>query len=91
MGIPLPPPWVLLSLVMGFAGHLQDFKEIAGLGLSLATGRGEDAGCKICDKLVGVILKQIELDDLQDGGGIDCNGVCFGLRKCVNQCEKQQV
>ena len=33
MGIPIPPPWVLMSLVLGFAGHLQDFKELAGLGL----------------------------------------------------------
>ena len=42
MGIPLPPPWVLMSLVLGFAGHLQDFKELAGLGVSIVTGRGED-------------------------------------------------
>jgi len=52
MGIPLPPPWVMLSIVLGFGQHLQDIKELGGLGLSIATGRGEDAGCKICDKLV---------------------------------------
>ena len=62
MGIPLPPPWVLMSFVLGFAGHLQDIKEIGGLGVAMVTGRGEDAGCKICDKLVGIILKQIDLD-----------------------------
>ena len=50
MGIPVPPPWVLMSLVLGFAGHLNDFKELAGLGLALVTGRGEDAGCKVCDR-----------------------------------------
>ena len=83
MGIPLPPPWVLMSLVLGFAGHLQDFKELAGLGVSIVTGRGEDAGCKICDKLVTMMLKEIELDDMQEGGGIDCHGMCFGLGKCV--------
>ena len=88
MGIPLPPPWVLMSLVLGFAGHLQDFKELAGLGVSIVTGRGEDAGCKICDKLVTMMLKEIELDDMQEGGGIDCHGMCFGLGKCVNTCEK---
>ena len=35
-----------------------------------------------------MILKQIELDDLQEGGGIDCHGMCFGIGKCKNQCEK---
>ena len=66
----------------------QDFKELAGLGVSIATGRGEDAGCKICDKLVTMMLKEIELDDMQEGGGIDCNAMCFGIGKCVSTCDK---
>ena len=24
----MPPPWVLMSLAFGFAGHLQDIKEM---------------------------------------------------------------
>ena len=51
MGIPLPPPWVIMSFVLSFAGNIQDIKEIGFLGVSLLTGRGEDAGCKICDKV----------------------------------------
>ena len=49
---------VLMSLVLGFAGHVQDFKELAGLGVAIVTGRGEDAGCKVCDKLVTMVLKE---------------------------------
>ena len=30
-----------------------------------ARGRGEDAGCKICDKLVSMILKEIDLDNMR--------------------------
>ena len=89
MGIPVPPPWVLMSLVLGFAGHLNDFKELAGLGLALVTGRGEDAGCKVCDKLVTMVLKEIELDDMQDDEVIDCSNMCFGLGGvCTRPCEK---
>ena len=89
MGIPVPPPWVLMSLILGFAGHLNDFKELAGLGLALVTGRGEDAGCKVCDKLVTMVLKEIELDDMQDDEVIDCSNMCFGLGGvCTRPCEK---
>ena len=87
MGIPMPPPWVMMSFILGFAGHVQDFKEIAGLGAALVTGRGEDAGCKICDKLVGMILKEVDLDDMSDSGRVDCHAICFGLGKCVDTCE----
>ena len=45
MGIPLPPPWVILSLSLGFTRHLQNAKEIGSLGFQIITGRGEDAGC----------------------------------------------
>eukprot|EP00966_Prymnesium_polylepis_P070066 1629072-Prymnesium_polylepis.1 len=72
MGIPLPPPWVLMSLTFGLAGKIQDIKDIAGLGISIVTGRGEDAGCQLCDKLVSVVMKELEIDDMQDGGGVDC-------------------
>ena len=38
----MPPPWVLMSLAFGFAGHLQDIKEIGGLAVSIIVpGRGE--------------------------------------------------
>ena len=49
MGIPLPPPWVLMSLTFGLAGKIQDLKEIgavaAGLGggVGVYEGRGETA------------------------------------------------
>lgn len=88
MGVPVPPPWMILSFLLTFTGHLQDIKEIFGLGLSLATGKGEDAGCKICDKLVGMILKQVELSDIGEGGGVDCKGLCFNVGKCVHECDK---
>ena len=88
MGIPVPPPWVLMSLVLGFAGHLNDFKELAGLGVALVTGRGEDAGCKVCDKIVTMVLKEIELDDMQDDEVIDCSNMCFGVGLCSRPCEK---
>ena len=87
MRIPMPPPWVLLSLVLGFSQHIQDFKDIAGLGWSLVRGRG-DAGCSLCDKLVNVMLKSVELDDLAEGGGINCQSMCFKFGKCVDTCEK---
>ena len=87
MGIPLPPPWVPLSFVLGFSQHIQDFKDVAGLGWSLVRGRS-DAGCNLCDKLVGVMLKQVELDDLSEGGGIDCQSICFKFGKCVDTCGK---
>jgi hypothetical protein len=60
MRIPLPPPWVLLSLMLGMTKHVQNAKEIGSLGFALLTGRGEDAACQLCDKITGVILKEIE-------------------------------
>lgn len=88
MGIPMPPPWVLLSLVLGFSKNLQNIKDVAGLGFSIVTGNGEEAGCKLCDKLVTLVLEQVELDDMSDGGGVDCPSICFGFGKCVDSCEK---
>lgn len=86
--IPLPPPWMLLSLALGFSQHLQDAKDVCSLGWAVVRGRGDDAGCALCDKLVGVVLKQVELDDMSEGGGIDCSSICFGIDKCENACEK---
>ena len=88
MGVPLPPPWVMLSLLLGFSKHVQDVKEIGSLGWMLLRGRGESAGCQLCDKIVGVVLKQAELDDMSDGGGVDCPSICFRVPKCVRQCGK---
>ena len=88
MRIPLPPPWVLLSLLLGFSKHVQDVKEIGSLGWMLMRGRGEDAKCQLCDKIVGVVLKSAELDDMSEGGGVDCNSICFRVGKCVSQCQK---
>ena len=34
MGIPLPPPWVMLSLVLTFSKNIQDIKSIGSLGES---------------------------------------------------------
>ena len=58
MGIPLPPPWVIFSLALGFTKNLQDMKDIGALGWTIMRGRGENAKCQLCDKLVGVVLKQ---------------------------------
>ena len=88
MGIPLPPPWVLISLTLAFAKNIQDVKQIGSLGWSIVRGRGEDAGCQLCDTLVTVVLRQVELDDLNEGGGVDCRSLCFKFRKCINTCEK---
>ena len=85
----MPPPWVLMSLAFGFAGHLQDIKEIGGLAVSIVVpGRGEGAGCSLCEKLVEMILKEVELDEMSEGGGIQCGALCFGFGKCVRQCDK---
>ena len=35
-----------------------------------------------------MILKQVDLDDMSEGGGVDCHGICFNLGKCVETCEK---
>ena len=87
MGIPLPPPWVLLSLILAGSKHIQDVKDIAGLSWAILRGRSE-GGCQLCDKLVGVVLKQVELDDLSEGGGIDCRSMCFKVGKCIETCDK---
>lgn len=39
-------------------------------------------------QLVGVILKQVDLDDMSEGGGVDCEGMCFNFGKCIETCEK---
>ena len=88
MGIPMPPPWVILSIALGFSKNLQNIKDVAGLGFSIVTGNGEEAGCSLCDKLVTIVLEQVELDDMSEGGGIDCPSICFGIGKCVDNCEK---
>lgn len=41
MGIPLPPPWVLLSIMLTFSKNIQDIKAIGSLGWSIVRGRGE--------------------------------------------------
>ena len=87
MGIPLPPPWVLLSLILAGSRHINDAKEIAGLSWAILRGKKE-GGCQLCDKLVTVVLKQVELDDLNEGGGIDCDGMCFKVGKCIKTCQK---
>ena len=55
MGIPLPPPWVLLSLMLGFSKNIQDVKDLGSLTWSIVRGR-EDAGCGLCNKLVKTSL-----------------------------------
>ena len=88
MGIPLPPPWVMLSLLLGFSRHVQDVKEIGALGWAIMRGRGENAGCMLCDKLVTVVLKEAELDEMSEGGGVDCASICFKVPSCIRSCEK---
>ena len=51
------------ALVVSLATKIQDAKEMAGLAFSIVTGGGEDAACKLCDKMVNVIVKEVELDD----------------------------
>ena len=48
MGIPLPPPWVCLSLILAFSKNIQDVKEIGSFGWALLRGRGEGASCGLC-------------------------------------------
>ena len=88
MGIPLPPPWVLLSLTIAFTKNIQDVKDIGSLGWSIVRGRGDHAGCALCDKLVGVVLKQVELDDMSEGDMVDCESICFKIGRCIRTCEK---
>ena len=35
-----------------------------------------------------MILKQVDLDDMSEGGGVDCEGMCFKFGKCIETCEK---
>ena len=42
------------ALVVSLATKIQDAKEMAGLAFSIVTGGGEDAACKLCDKMVNV-------------------------------------
>lgn len=88
MGIPLPPPWVMLSLALGLSKHVQDLKDISSLGWTIMRGQGDGAGCGLCDKLVSVVLRHAELDDLSEGGGLKCESICFKVGKCVETCEK---
>ena len=41
-------------------------------------GGGEDAACKLCDKMVNVIVKEVELDDATNEGELQCNHLCLG-------------
>ena len=51
-----------------------------GLAVSIVVpGRGEGAGCSLCEKLVEMILKEVELDEMSEGGGIQCGALCFGF------------
>ena len=60
MGIPLPPPWVMLSLALGLSKHVQDLKDISSLGWTIIRGQGDGAGCGLCDKLVSVVLRHAD-------------------------------
>ena len=78
----------MLSLILGFSKNIQDLKDIGSFGWAVVRGRGDNAGCQLCDKLVGVVLKQVELDDMEEGGGISCPSICFKIGSCVRTCEK---
>ena len=88
MGIPLPPPWVCLSLLVAFPRVVVDMKQIGGLGWTLMRGRSENAGCDLCDKLVSVVLRHADLDDINEGGGVNCNHLCLKIPRCIRSCEK---
>ena len=88
MGLPLPPPWVVLSFVVAFSRNIQDLKEIGLLGWSMARGNGEEAGCKMCDRVVNLVLRQADLDDMGEDGRVDCGRMCFGIGKCERTCAK---
>ena len=34
------------------------------------------------------MLRQVELDDMGEGGGVDCSSMCFRFKKCTSTCEK---
>ena len=62
--------------MVSLATKIQDAKEMAGLAFSIVTGGGEDAACKLCDKMVNVIVKEVELDDATNERA-QCN-LCLG-------------
>ena len=76
------------ALVVSLATKIQDAKEMAGLAFSIVTGGGEDAACKLCDKMVNVIVKEVELDDATNEGELQCNHLCLGFGRCVPTCER---
>jgi hypothetical protein len=82
----IPRAWIIVSLLFGFSKHIQDLKAIGSLGWAMLRGRGD--GCAMCDKLVSVVLKEADLDDIIEGGGVPCRSICFKIGSCVRACDK---
>lgn len=82
----LPPPWVCLAIVISCGSYLQDVTDILLLSASAVIGRGgKNSGCILCNKMMGLILKVSELDELDN---LDCGKLCFGGAKCSNICSR---
>ena len=90
MGLPIPPPWVVLAFALACTSYVQDAAGIVTTMLSAAVGRGEDSGCEACSQLVALVLKVSELDETEN---IDCDRLCFGPWKprCREVCSRVQA
>ena len=82
MGIPVPPPWVVLAVIFTVGNYVQDVGEIMLLTARASIGQ-KDSGCELCHKTTGLLLKVSELDEVDD---IDCSKLCFGGSKCQEIC-----
>ena len=85
-GVVMPPPWVILWGIMAFAKTFAAVKDIVFLAVEVIFG-GEGAACTLCDKIVTILLVSGDVE-AEGTRVLDCENVCFHLKRCVIICDK---
>uniref|UniRef100_A0A7S2MH72 Uncharacterized protein n=1 Tax=Haptolina brevifila TaxID=156173 RepID=A0A7S2MH72_9EUKA len=85
MAIPQVLPWLLLSLVWSFNRQLRDAQEAGAVGLSTLFVDQQKDSCKLCDRVVDLVLKQAGHSGMYNN--VDCLQTCFRIPLCHATCE----
>jgi len=72
---------VMIFLLTCFGVYMRD---VVG---TLLTGQRDSVGCKLCDKLASLILKQPDLNVSEGSGDVPCESMCFSAPRCVVMCK----
>lgn len=77
-------PWMAIWMLLGFASSVQDYKRLFTLTAQLLMQK-EGAACKLCDTVIGLMLKF----DENSPEDIECAELCpFGIAACLSVCDR---